>query len=516
MLFRSKSQSVNKNDMEQNKFYRGKAFVVGNDHYDQMKPDLDNAVNDAKAIHNTFQTLGFLMMPEAYDIDVETFDSLFEIFKSDLNKFDVGILYFSGHGVEIEGKNYLIMKNTPMTDLAKTTIRYSVDLQSCLNELHHSGCKMIVVIIDACRDNPFEGKERGWGSVNLAPVFAPKGTMIAYSTSPGERAFDFGMKGHSVYTGALLAHLKEEGLEIETFFKKVRSTVNAMTGGKKTSWEHTSLIGTFSFNSGKMVHIQELGYDVTAIRDKDFSTKNRTIGNIISDLRSYNWYKQNDAIIEFEALSPKTIDKNDLFVVGRNLLQSAIGGSYNAQEFLKDANKLSKYTLNKENHLFNGVLFEIYFNRDGQFRYKAFKATLLDDLIKHANNNELSYSFEFINNVIKPFSHYLIYVPSKNPNSISINIKIENGKVQMPWGEENNITFIKSISFDGFELIADENEINVLSGNAEWEINKSELEKLLAIGYAIPSTKLKLIFNEDIGHNKVWFNKKLKSNFRQR
>ena len=86
----------------------------------------------------------------------------------------------------------------------------------------------------------------------------------------------------------------------------------------------------------------------------------------------------------------------------------------------------------------------------------------------------------------------------------------------MPWGEENNITFIKSISFDGFELIADENEINVLSGNAEWEINKSELEKLLAIGYAIPSTKLKLIFNEDIGHNKVWFNKKLKSNFRQR
>lgn len=69
---------------------------------------------------------------------------------------------------------------------------------------------MIIVIIDACRDNPFEGKERGWGSVNLAPVFAPKGTLIAYSTSPGEKADDFGMDGHSVYTGALLKHLKCE------------------------------------------------------------------------------------------------------------------------------------------------------------------------------------------------------------------------------------------------------------------------------------------------------------------
>ena len=68
---------------------------------------------------------------------------------------------------------------------------------------------MIIVIIDACRNNPFEGKERGWGSVNLAPLFAPKGTLIAYSTSPGEKADDFGMDGHSVYTGALLKHLKE-------------------------------------------------------------------------------------------------------------------------------------------------------------------------------------------------------------------------------------------------------------------------------------------------------------------
>ncbi len=499
--------------MEQNKFYKGKAFVVGNDHYDHMKPDLDNAVNDAKAIHNAFQELGFLMMPEANNIDIYTFDALFEEFKSDLNKYDVGILYYSGHGVEIEGKNYLIMKDTPMSDLPITTIRQSADLQKCLNDLHDSGCKMIIVIIDACRNNPFKGKERGWGSVNLAPVFAPKGTIIAYSTSPGERAYDFGMDGHSVYTGALLAHLKEEGLEIETFFKKVRSTVNAMTAGKKTSWEHTSLIGTFSFNSGKMIHVQELGYDISSIRDKDFNTEDQAIAHIISDLKSYNWYKQGAAIIKFESISPDKISKDDLFVVGRNLLQSAVGNNYDAINFLKDEQKLSKYTIKGENHLLNGVLFEIYFNRDGQFRYKAFKVAFLNELIKYVDNKQLNSSFEFISKALRQFSHYLIYIPSKNAKSISINVKIENGPIKTPWGEDNN-TFIKSISFDGFELIADEEEINVLPGHVEWEINQYKLKELLSIGYAIPSEKLNLIFNEDIEDKDIWFNKHLKMNFR--
>ena len=150
-----------------------------------------------------------MMRPKAYNIDTDRFDELFDNFKSELGHYEVGVLYFSGHGVEIDGKNYLIMRNTPIGELAKATIRYSIDLQECIRELHETKCKMIIVIIDACRNNPFEGKERGWGSVNLAPLFAPKGTLIAYSTSPGEKADDFGMDGHSVYTGALLKHLKE-------------------------------------------------------------------------------------------------------------------------------------------------------------------------------------------------------------------------------------------------------------------------------------------------------------------
>lgn len=123
-----------------------------------------------------------------------------------------------------------------------------------------------------------------------------KGTLIAYSTSPGERASDFGMDGHSVYTGALLKHLKEEGLEIETFFKKVRSTVDAMSGGRKTSWEHTSLIGSFCFNTGKLIHVDDIDYMMWAIHDDEVENQLLQTMSIIKGLRSYNYDKQNDAI----------------------------------------------------------------------------------------------------------------------------------------------------------------------------------------------------------------------------
>ena len=166
--------------MDNSFFYRGKALVIGNDHYDQMKPDLNNAVNDAKSIHEALQSLGFMMMPLAIDITTDDFDSLFNDFLGDLVKYDVAVVYYAGHGIEVEGKNYLVMTEAPVGELAITTTRRSVDLQECLSQMHKTGCKMVIMIIDACRNNPFEGNVRGWGSVNLAPIFAPKGTLIAY------------------------------------------------------------------------------------------------------------------------------------------------------------------------------------------------------------------------------------------------------------------------------------------------------------------------------------------------
>lgn len=500
--------------MAEKKYYRGKALVVGNDHYDQVKPDLDNAVNDAKGIFEAFRELGFMMMPEAYDVDIDGFDAMFEDFKSDLGKYEVGVLYYSGHGIEIDGKNYLIMKNTPIGERAQSTIRYSVDLQDCIHQLHATKCKMIVVIIDACRNNPFEGKERGWGSVNLAPLFAPKGTLIAYSTSPGEKADDFGMDGHSVYTGALLKHLKEEGLEIETFFKKVRSTVDTMTGGKKTSWEHTSLIGSFSFNSGKMVHVEDIGYDDSVLRDGQFDQHEKTIGHIIRQLKTYNWYKQNDGVDEFRNMNPKNLDKNQLFVIGRNLLQAAVGGSHSAKNVVVDSDVLAEYTLGGENHLLNGILFEVYFNHEGQFRYKNFKIGLLNELMQHAGVEQLKSSFAFIYEILKGFAQFLIFIPSPEPSRVAINIKLNREEVTPFWCEPTEMHVVKTISFDGNDLLADDDDSNVFPFSKEDEIREDALANLLCEGYGIPSTYLDMIYNEKPEKHIMWLNRKFRRNFR--
>lgn len=501
--------------MDNSFYYRGKALVIGNDHYDQMKPDLNNAVNDAKSIHEALQGLGFMMMPLAIDITTDDFDSLFNDFLSDLAKYDVAVLYYAGHGIEVEGKNYLVMKEAPVGELAITTTRRSVDLQECLSQMHKTGCKMVIMIIDACRNNPFEGNVRGWGSVNLAPIFAPKGTLIAYSTSPGETASDFGMDGHSVYTGALLKHLQEEGLEVETFFKKVRSTVNAMTKGQKTSWEHTSLIGTFCFNSGKMIQVDELGYQISSVRDCDFDVNNPNVGKIIGELKHYNWFAQNDAVDEFRKKEPSSLASDELFVVGRNLLQAACGGSHSAQNFIKDASLLAKYTVKGENHLLNGILFEIYFNSKGLFRFRDYKSGMLDDLMELCNHESLKCSFCFIEKALKRFETNLIFVPSEAPKQVDINVRIEKGKIQLWKDVEEEGDIIQSVQFEGYELLANQEDNDIFPFSSEWSVNKAELSSIICEGYAIPSSYLHLVMNKEIGNEQIYFNRKFKRKFRR-
>lgn len=501
--------------MDNTHYYRGKALVIGNDHYEQMKPDLDNAVNDAKSIHDALQGLGFMMMPPAVDITTDDFDNLFNDFLSDLDKYEVAVLYYAGHGIEVEGKNYLVMTETPVGDLAITTTRRSVDLQDCLAQMHKTGCKMVIIIIDACRNNPFEGNVRGWGSVNLAPIFAPKGTLIAYSTSPGETASDFGMDGHSVYTGALLKHLQEEGLEVETFFKKVRSTVNAMTKGKKTSWEHTSLIGTFCFNSGKMIQVDELGYQISSVRDSDFDLNNPNVGRIIGELKHYNWYAQNDAVTEFRKKKLSSLSPDELFVVGRNLLQAADGGSHSAQDFINDASLLAKYTFSGENHLLNGILFEIYFNSKGRFRFKDYKSGTLENLMKLCTHESLKCSFHFIEKVLNSFAGNLMFVPSEAPRQVDINVRIENGRINLWKDFEEEGDIIQSVQFEGYELLAEEEDNDVFPFSSEWKVNKAELTSIICNGYAIPSSYLHLVMNKECGNERIYFNRKFKRKFRE-
>lgn len=432
----------------------GVALVVGINNYEKATK-LDNAVFDANSMADSLERLSFYTL-RYNDINIDMFDDAISKFVEQLNKYDVGIFYFAGHGVEIGGENYLLSQNTPSEEEGSVK-RYSMKLQEIVDKMNKTSCKTKILIIDACRNNPY-AVGRGFLTTNLAPIFAPQGTIIAYSTSPGETALDGGIGKNSIYTGALLEHINELGLPIETFFKKVRTSVYNLSEGRQTSWEHTSLIGNFSFNRGQMIHSLNIPYSKDVVADKDYDIySNPNITNIIEGFKSHDYYKQNDSLIQFEKINPSELNRNQLFVIGRNILQSAVGSSRECHYFINSQHRISKYTIDGNNHLLNGIFFELYFNKEGKLRERVKSSQYLSIILEYHSNPALHSSFEFINKILIPFEQRFIQIPSKQMNSVSLDIKM----VKEPFKysvveEESEYYVIQSIKKDTKELLVDD------------------------------------------------------------
>ena len=486
---------------------RGKVFAIGVNKYDNTKKQLDNAVIDASEIASKFRELGYIVEEPQLNVGVYDADAKFEDFCKDLKNFDVSIFYFAGHGIEIEGKNYLCFKDTQFTGVMDTTKRTAFDLQDTIKKMHGTGCRMVITIIDACRDNPFdENENRGWGSIDLAPIYTPKGTMVAYSTSPGETASD-GVKGeHSIYTKALLHYLDEEGLEVEMFFKKVRSMVHALSGEKQTSWEHTSLIGEFSFNSGKVVGAADLGYSMNVICDQEFDVTEPTIGRIISEFRVYTYDNQASALGAFEKIDPRKLTPDQMFIVGRNILQAAVGNCWACQSFIKDPAKLARYSFDGANHVLNGILFEVYFNHECHFRGAGAKTMFLDVLMKYTKNQALVCSFDFITRALSGYTNRMLFVPSQEPSKVDINISLRNGLIDY-YFKDVQCHFINSAKYNGIELLTDEENDIFPNRNDMYTIK--ELRDLLCKHYIIPPSYLNLNTDIDVEFN-IWLDKRFR------
>lgn len=437
-------------------YKKGVALVVGINDYENATK-LDNAVFDANSIAASLEKLSFYTL-KYNDINIDMFDEAIGKFVEQLNSFDVGVFYFAGHGVEIGGENYLLSQNTPC-DRVEGVERYSMKLQEIVDKMNKTSCKTKILIIDACRNNPFS-VSRGFGTTNLAPIFAPQGTIIAYSTSPGEIALDGGMGKNSIYTGALLEHINELGLPIETFFKKVRTSVYNLSEGKQTSWEHTSLIGSFSFNSGQMIHSHNIPYSIDIVVDKDYDINaDSKLSGIINGFKSYNYYEQNDALNLFEKNKPSDFSQDQLFIIGRNILQSAIGGAFDCQAFINDQQRIAKYTIDGNNHLFNGVFFEMYFDRESHLRERVKSRDYLSKILEYHANPSLKCSFEFISKVLIPLEQKFIQIPSVQMNSVSLDIVMQKEPYKFPFEDsESDYFVIQSIKKDIKELLVDFNE----------------------------------------------------------
>ena len=218
------------------------ALVIGNDEY-SFSP-LKNSANDAKDMASSLRDLGF-DVAEHTNLDRVSMRMAIREFGKKLKKGGVGLFFYAGHGIQIKGKNYLVPISTNMSS-ADEVEDEGIDANMVLRKMESAGNDFNIVILDACRNNPFS---RSFRSVEqgLARMEGPVGSIIAYSTSPGSTAAD-GEGKNGLYTSYLLEVMKEPGLAIEEVFKKVRNAVRAETKGKQIPWESSSLTGYFEFN----------------------------------------------------------------------------------------------------------------------------------------------------------------------------------------------------------------------------------------------------------------------------
>ena len=218
------------------------ALVIGNSEY-TISPLL-NPANDARDMADALRENGFEVL-EYQDVpDLAEMKKAIRSFGGRIQNGGVGLFYYAGHGLQVGGKNYLIPTNAEI--YSEEEVEYeSIDVGFVLAQMESAGNRMNIIILDACRNNPFA---RSWRSTNqgLAVIDAPTGTLIAYATAPGKVASD-GTGDNGLYTEELLNQIRVEGLKIEDVFKKVRAAVLERSDGQQTPWESSSLIGDFYF-----------------------------------------------------------------------------------------------------------------------------------------------------------------------------------------------------------------------------------------------------------------------------
>lgn len=215
------------------------ALVIGNSAYPTSP--LTNPVNDARDIAATLRRLDFTVI-EKTDVSQKEMNRAIAQFGEKLTNDTVALFYYAGHGMQVKGKNYLIPVDAQITSEASARAE-TVDVDTVLDQLGHSPFN--IVILDACRNNPFERRFRST-SGGLAQMDAPKGTLIAYATAPGKVASD-GSGRNGLYTQELLKNLHTPGLPLEAVFKRVRNGVMQASGDAQTPWESSSLTGDFYF-----------------------------------------------------------------------------------------------------------------------------------------------------------------------------------------------------------------------------------------------------------------------------
>lgn len=224
------------------------ALVIGQSAYRSV-PALPNPANDAKAVTQMLTDSGFEVSTAA-DLSQSELRQQVSAFAgkvADKGADTVALVFYAGHGLQIDGENYLVPIDVDPKREADIPIQ-AVRLNDILNTLTSVPSKMRILMLDACRNNPFPelSKSAGGGLAIVDAKIGAPGTFLSFSTSPGAVAED-GSGANSPYTSALLSAGKESGIPIEETFKRVRLAVNKATDGRQTPWDSSSLTEDFRF-----------------------------------------------------------------------------------------------------------------------------------------------------------------------------------------------------------------------------------------------------------------------------
>lgn len=227
------------------------ALVIGNNTYLHARP-LDNPANDAKAIADSLDQVGFEVTLRT-DTDLKSMKAAVREFIQKLPEGSVALVFYAGHGVQVKGQNYLIPIDAEMAEEYEVPDE-TLSMDTLMRGLEQAGTALNILILDCCRDDPYSRSWRGTrsaagtGGLNM-PSDMPQGMFIAFSTSPGRTAED-GDGVNSPYSAALAKEILAPGMDFEKVFKNVGAQVAKSTGGLQEPWVNTKFYGNFVFNIG--------------------------------------------------------------------------------------------------------------------------------------------------------------------------------------------------------------------------------------------------------------------------
>ena len=301
------------------------ALVIGNSDY-QHGSKLRNAVNDANDIAKTLKELNFdvILLTNG---NLRSMDQSLERFYRQLQQGAVGLFYYAGHGIQVNGENYLIPVDARLN--RESEVNYeSLPLGKLLAAMEESDNGVNIVILDACRDNPFgRSWTRSSSNKGLAAIQnSATGTFIAYATGPGDVAQD-GTGRNGTFTEALLKNLRNPNQNVEEIFKQVRVDVANKTNNAQVPWTTSSLIGDFYFATNSQGNTQNNNQN-SSIREQN-ATVSPPINNESKPPTS-NVAMQNRSNSPFQDLTganltPRKISLLRSFIAGYNFKEAPCG-----------------------------------------------------------------------------------------------------------------------------------------------------------------------------------------------